>query len=199
MAFNVDDYISGFKPLQYFKGTDFQYFCVAKHGTSLLALNLEAARGPVPYKGKKMVTVGFGFRGIEIGEESHFTGVFGLRGEAAFKDTEGYSRPGTRLFKTYLPLTNDPCSGDRFHALADPACAKLYSWVKGWVETCGGTMLVSEAEFTAAASTAFAKIDNTTLDLFHLPGEVPDWAQPVKKVKPAADDGEEGKGGDQGE
>jgi hypothetical protein len=185
MTFDVKSFISNFKPLEYYMGTDFQYFCVATHGDNKLALSLEAGRGPVKYKGAGLWTVGFGFRGIEVGEDSQFSHVFGVRGEAGFKDVNGNMYKGTRLFKTYLPLTNEPASGETFHKFAEAAFVKLYAWLAEKVEEAGGVMLLSEAEFTAACSAMLTKVDTTVMDLFTLPGVKPEWAHaPVIKDEP---------------
>lgn len=181
MAFDIKDFLSGFKAPEVYTGTENAYGAIARHGENKLAIHMEPVIYPkVLVNGNPMAIIGIALRAVEIGDKPFFHEQFGLRGGTHFKDAHGKKVEGFRLMKTFVPLTNYPCSGAQYIDYAYKAFPKLIDWFKGKVEQAGGSMILSDDELIAIMSNSLEKMDEQQLDLFHLPGQKPDWLGPKK-------------------
>jgi hypothetical protein len=181
MAFDIKDFLSGFKAPEVYTGTENAYGAIARHGENKLAIHMEPAVMPrVLVKGNPMAVIGFMLRIVEVGEDSLFQSVFGMRGKDIFQTNTKHKVKGFRLAKQFIALTNYPCSGTVYHKFAEQAFPKLIDWFKENIEKAEGTMVLSDDELLAIMGNSLEQINDEEMDLFHLPGQKPDWLGPKK-------------------
>jgi hypothetical protein len=180
--------LGDYKPFEFIHGTGNRYIVIGKVGDNKVAIHIEAGTGAVPYKGNKLATTGLALRLIEIGEDSLLGKAFGHRGHAQFATPDGEVLEGHRLIKTFLPVTNYPTSGATFHKFLAVALPKLATFIKEKLEGAGGKLTISLDELETAMKCNLDLYDNPDLDLFHLPGQKPDWLE-AKKPEPPAESG----------
>ncbi len=188
----MSDYLASlskaFTQYERYAGSDYNYLIVATNGEDKLGIDLEPAVFAVPYKGQKTTARGLVFRGVRVGAGDSFKDL-SERGSYVkqYTSSEGAKVKGSPLFKSLIPLTTEASSSAEFHAFAETAFTKLYDWLTAKVTAAGGVMVIDVEAFGVAFSNSLVPIETTVPDLFHLPGEVPEWAKPkLEAPKPKA-------------